>query len=147
MADSTRQDIIDAIDTLMKTIKTTAGYKTNGGNNVFDWLDRDLADSELDAIIYRDRNNQIAQETFDKVTNNLDLEIEVKTKNTTDTAKRVRELIEDVYKAIGTDETFGGLALETIPVSEEMDVRQSDEITGSARLVIRITYQSNKWSY
>lgn len=147
MPDSTRQDIIDAIDTRLKTIKTTAGYKTNAGTNVFDWLDRDLADSELDAIIYRDRNNVMDMADFDSKMNTVVVEIVVKTKSTTTTAAQVRKMIEDVYKAIGTDETWGGLALQTIPRTDEIDVQLSDKITGSGTITIEIQYESTKWAY
>lgn len=147
MADSTRQDIIDAIDTRLKTIKTTAGYKTNAGNNVFDWLDRDLADSELDAIIYRDKSSVMDMSDFDSKISSVIVEIEVKTKSTTTTAAQVRKMIEDVYKAIGTDETWGGLALQTMPKTDDINVQQSDKITGSGTIMIEIQYESTKWSY
>ncbi len=147
MADSTRQDIIDAIDTRMKTITTANGYKTNAGNNVFDWLDRDLADSELDAIIYRDKSSVMDMSDFDSKMSSVIVEIEVKTKSTTTTAAQVREMIEDTYKAIGTDETWGGLALQTMPKSDDIDVQQSDKITGSGTIMIEIQYESAKWSY
>lgn len=147
MADSTRQDIVDAIDTRLKTIKTTAGYKTNAGNNVFDWLDRDLADSELDAIIYRDKSSVMDMSDFDSKMSSVIVEIEVKTKSTTTTAAQVRKMIEDVYKAIGTDETWGGLALQTMPKTDDINVQQSDKITGSGTIMIEIQYESAKWSY
>lgn len=147
MADSIRQSIMTALDTRLKTIKTTAGYKTNAGNNVFDWLDRDLADTELDAIVYRDPANEILQETFNQINNRVRVEIEVKTKSASTTGAQVRKLIEDVYKAIGTDETFGGLAHEAQPVSENIDIQQADKIMGSATVVIDIYYMTTKWTY
>jgi hypothetical protein len=147
MSDSIRQQLISAIDTRLKTITTANGYKTNAGSNVFDWLDRDLADSELDAIIYRDRSNVMDMSDFDSKMNTVVVEIQVKTKSTTTTAAQVREMIEDVYKAIGTDETWGGLALQTMPKSDDIDVQQSDKITGSGTITIEIQYESAKWSY
>lgn len=147
MADSIRQDIAEAIDTRLKTIKTTAGYKTNAGTNVFDWIDRDLADSELDAIIYRDTLNDLEIESFGRSINQIRVEIEGKTKSTTTTAKQCRLLIEDIYKAISTDETWGGLALQTQPVSDEIEVRMQDKIMGTARIVVNIMYESARWAY
>lgn len=147
MADSIRQDIIDALDTRLKAIKVSGGYKTNAGLHVFDWLDRDLADSELDAIVYRDRTSNLQMESFSAVVNMVRLEIEAKTKQASGTARRLREIIEDIYKAIGTDETFGGLAHETLPAGEEIDIQQQDKIMGSAIINIEIAYITQKWSY
>lgn len=144
---SIRQQIITALDTRLRTITIANGYKTNAGAHVFDWLDRDLADTELDAIVYRDPANEISQETFSQVDNRVRVEIEVKTKSASTTAAQVRKLIEDVYKAIGIDETFGGLAHEAQPVSENIDIQQADKIMGSATVVIEIYYVSTKWSY
>jgi hypothetical protein len=147
MADSIRQQIIDAVDTRFKAIKTSAGYKTNIGNHVYDWLDRDLADNELDALIYRDKTNDIESASFSDYDNKLTLEIEVKTKSGGTTAKQVRQMIEDVYRAIGTDETWSGLSINTEPRSDAMDLGQADKIVGSGTIIVEIMYQTTKWQY
>lgn len=147
MSDSIRQQIMSALDTRLKLIKTTGGYKTNAGNNVFDWLDRDLDDSELDAIVYRDPANEIIEETFSQVSNKLRVEIDAKTKSTSTTAAQIRKIIEDIYKALGTDETFGGLAYQTSPASETIEIRQQDKIMASATIAIDIYYIVTKWIY
>jgi hypothetical protein len=147
VTDSIRQQIITALDTRLKTIKKTASYKTDAGNNVFDWLDRDLADSELDAIVYRDKTNEISAEGFDVSGNRVRVEIEAKTKQASGTAARLREIIEDIYKAIGTDESFGGLAIESSPAGESIDIDQVDTIRGNATIAIDISYMSPKWGY
>ncbi len=147
MSDSIRQQIIDKLDTRFKAILVTGGYKTNIGNHVFDWLDRDLADTELDALTYRDKSNDIELESFSKQSNNITVEIEIKTKSGSTTAQQTRLMIKDVYRAIGTDETWSGLAIETQPVSEEMDLDFSDKKIGSAKVVIKILYETTKWQY
>ena len=147
MTDSIRQQIIDAIDARFKTIKTTGGYKTNIGNNVYDWLERDLADTELDALIYRDKSNgknASSQKIFD---NKVRLEIEVKTKSAGATAEQVRMMIEDVYKVIGTDETWGGLAQKTNPSQDNINLEQADKIVGSGTIIVDIEYRTAKWQY
>lgn len=147
MADSIRQQIIDKIDTRFKAIKKTGGYKTDVGLHVFDWLDRDLADSELGALIYRDRTNTknaSSQKIFD---NKVRLEIEVKTKSASTTAKQVRMMIEDVYKAIGTDETWSGLAQKTNSVEDNINVDLADRIVGSGTITVEIEYRTAKWQY
>lgn len=144
---SIRQQIITALDTRLRTITIANGYKTNAGAHVFDWLDRDLADSELDAIVYRDTNNNIISEGFDYYENRMRVEIEAKAKSAATTAAQVRKIIEDIYKAIGTDETFGGLAHYSEPVSDALDIQQADKIAGSATVTIEVVYVAQKWSY
>jgi len=147
MTDSIRQQLIDAIDTRFNAIDTDGGFNSNLGAHVFDWLDRELADSELESLVYRDRTNEIASFTNREYTNKLRLEIVIKTRSADTTPEKLREMIEDVYAAIGTDDTWGGLALDTQPISEEMEVRHEDKITGTAKIVIEIEYQTEKWKY
>ncbi len=147
MTDSIRQQIIGKLDTRLKTIKKTANYKTDAGLHVFDWLDRDLADSELDAIIYRDRTTEINHGLMVSYINKVRVEIEMKTKASTGTAARLRQMLEDVCAAINVDETWGGLAENTEPLENSMDIQQQDKIVGSATLTIEIEYTTNKWSF
>jgi len=147
MSDSIRQQIIDAIDTRFKAIKTTGGYKTNIGNNVFDWLKRDLAITELPALIYKDKSSEIYTDTLELYNNKITLEIELKAEAGSGTAESIREMIEDVYKAIGSDDTWSGLAIDTEPTSEEMEMEHADKIIGTATIIVEIEYQKEKWSY
>jgi hypothetical protein len=147
MTDSIHQQMIGKVDTRLKTILKAGGYKTDAGQHVFDWLDRELADSELDAIIYRDKTKDIKPETLHNYEKRIEIEIEVKTKASTGTAKRLREMLEDVHKAIGTDDRWSNLAIDTQPVSEAMDIQRSDKISGMATLTIYIEYETEKWVY
>lgn len=147
MADSIRQQIITALDTRLKTITKAKGYGTDAGKNVFDWLDRDLADSELDAIVYRDPSNEIADETFNQTTNRLRLEIEARTKAAATTAAQIRKIVQDIYAALGTDEKFGQLAYQTLQVGETIDIQQQDKIMASATITLDVYYITQKWSY
>ena len=148
MADSTRQQIITALDTRLKAIKVSGGYQTNAGLHVFDWLDRDLADAELDAIVYRDRSNgREVISTRGLTRNTMFVEIEVKTKNAAGTASQVRKLLEDVLKAIGTDETFNGLVKTARPGTDNLDIQQAEKIKGSGDFTLSIEYETGKWAF
>lgn len=144
---STRQSIITAIDARLRTITIANGYHTNAGAHVYGWLDRDLADSELDAIIYRDQTNDLTPMATRRYENVLMIEIEAKTKQASGTAKRLREINEDIYKAIGSDETFSGLARSARPVSERIEITQNDKVTGSSTIGISVVYELAKWEY
>lgn len=150
MTDSVRKSLISAIDTRFKSIlidDDNPFYRSNLGLHVFDWEDRELADSELEALIYRDRTNDITAFTMRECLNGLRLEIEIRTRKATGTAAALRDMIQDVYAAIGKDDTWGQLAINSEPLSEEMEVRHDDKITGKAKLIIEIQYQAEKWKY
>jgi hypothetical protein len=147
VTDSIRQQIIEAIDTRFKAILKTGAYKTDIGQHVFDWLSRDLDPAELPALIYKDISNAISVDTLVLYNNKITLEIELKAETAGTTAESLREMIEDVYKAIGTDDTWGDLAIDSEPVSEEMTMEQADKIVGSAKLTIEIEYRTPKWQY
>lgn len=147
MTDSIRQQLIDKIDARFKTITTANGYKTNVGNHVFDWLDRDLNRTELPSIKYKDPINEKSASTTKLWNNELTVELELCAAAGTTAAEGVREIAEDVYKALGTDETWDGLATKTIPVGEVTDVEQLDQKVAMCALTIKITYETTKWQY
>ena len=147
MTDSIRQQIMDKVAARLATIKVSAGYNSDIGNNVFDWLARDLADTELEAVIYKDVSAEIIVETLSLRNNTVRVEIEVRAKSASTTAKTLRQMIEDVYTAIGTDDTWDALAIDTNPVGEEISIGQADKIGGAGLIVLEIEYRTVKWDY
>jgi len=127
MADSKRQQIIDAIATKMAEINTGNGYNTNAGNKVFKWLIRDLDKADLPAIEIR----WTGQETDAGIDlghhrHSLAVEIDVVANGTTAPAI-VESAIADVYTAIGTDTTYGGLAIDTDTEGDSIEVDQGED--------------------
>jgi len=90
----------------LRTITTANHYNTDAGLHVYDWLDRDLASSELDAIIYRDTGCRYTQASLTQYIHILRVEIALKTQQGSDTAKRLRTMLGDVYAALDVDETL-----------------------------------------
>jgi hypothetical protein len=147
VSDSKRQQIIDKVKARMQTITTANGYKTDAGQHVFTWLSRVLADSELDAIDIRDKTCPQEQSSLSLYTNKLRVEFEAKTKAASITDEAAREILDDIYKAIGVDDTWDGLAENTEPIENNMDIQQSDKIAGAATIVVEIEYTTEKWSF
>lgn len=145
MADSKRQQIISALDTRLKTIKTIAGYQTNLGNNVFEWNNKPLAANEMPGLIYRDVSNSRQEGAIGKFRWGLNVEIEIMTSGST-AAADVRKMLADVYKAIGTDVYFSALAVTTEqPESDEMQIVKEDKKIGGALIKLSIIYDAAKW--
>ena len=141
MADSIRQQIINAVDARLKTITTVNGYNHNLGFNVFEWRDTSLSDPELPALIYRD----ISCETvyLEAHRHRLHIEVELVIKDIS--ASAVRKMIADVLKAVGTDVQWSLLAINTHPEGDEMMVKQADKIIGGAIVRFAIEFRTVEW--
>jgi hypothetical protein len=144
--DSIRQQIVDALVTRLEGILVNKGYETDLGLNIFEWRTTDFQESELPGCVVRDPDEETevkGQYHYNK----LNIEIEAKTKNSPvtalTTARESRKVIADITRAIGTDPTFGGLAIMTDPVdNESLDMEQKDRQFGSILMKLNILYRT-----
>lgn len=138
---SKRHTIIGAIKTRMQTIRTTNGYETDAGANVFDSQVTQLPESVLQSIILYDRDGGINAEysTLKNYCRDLIVDIEVDTKGS-DSREKTRSGIDDIWKAVKTDRRWGGLAIQTVLETEDMVLAQGDKLTGGSQTRLRITY-------
>ncbi len=134
---SIRQQIITAIDTRFKTILIAGGYETNLGSNVFAWRSEPLQESELPALIYRDRTEarMLGCGIYDL---SLGVEIELFSSS----AAGVRSLLVDLEKGIFTDETWGGLALTSEIEMNEMEIEQKENIFCASKIIMAVEYRT-----
>lgn len=146
MADSIRQQIMTALDTRMKAILTAGGYETDLGTSVFEWRTENLDDSQLPALVWRDIAAGVSDQADDGAAmgshaHALTVEIEIITSGSTAPAA-VRKMIADVYKAIGVDDTWGGLALATAPREDETEHDQAEKKIAGATIRAVIIYET-----
>lgn len=149
MADTKRQQIITAVDTRLKTIKTTAGYQTNAGNAVYDWLHRQMSATSLLAIVYRDSEESIEAETVGTIgyhRRELNMELEIMVANGSTTMETMRKVLADIETAIGTDTRWSGLAIRTNPGRSRIEVDQESKIVSGGLLTFSIVYQTRAWN-
>lgn len=141
-----RELIMSDLDTRLKAIKTTGGYLTNLGNNVFAWRDNEVKDNEMPAIIYRDR---IAGKRSDgpigktRWTLQVDFILLVQGNPT-----EVRKCIADLLKAVGGGVTarWAGHAQATeLSDGTEMAIERHDKTEGAATVSINIIYDVPLW--
>jgi hypothetical protein len=143
-----RTDIITALETRLKTIKTTAGYQTNVGNTVSVWRGNSFNPSELPAlnIKYAAEPDQIDSEGLSGPKNvwnrSLPVGITAVVKGGTAIAD-VEKIIADVWKAIGTDNSFGGKAMYTNPESDTIIEEQEERLITGAIMLMKIEYRTN----
>lgn len=147
MADSLRQQIINAVDTRLKTIKIANGYETDLGLNVNRWKTIPVSSDKEYELIYRDPIEDVTAENIaiGRHEHTLHMEIEIITKADSISDNQVRKMIADIEKAIKVDETWGVLAQRTIPESNEINVLQSEKIIGGVIFRFAIIFRTNKW--
>ena len=143
MADSIREQVVQAFDTLLQTI-TTPTYETDAGSNVYGWRDTPLEQSQLPALVWRDTAD-VTPETAAVDLHTLTVEVDcVVVKTTTVSAMaQMRKLIADVVKVLGTDLTLGGLAHDIFEVAEEVQVEHDGKKILTATKTFEIHYTTN----
>ena len=147
MANSKRDGIITAIDTRMKTIKTTAGYETGIGTNVNWWLMAPLdPDSDLPAICLKDRD-RIEWSGIGEHLHSLEISAEIYIKPTyTAAAGTMRKAIADMIKCIGVDVTWGGLAQDTLlPPEDNLTIEQQEYCLIAVGFKFVVQFLTNAW--
>lgn len=142
MADSKRQDIIDALDTLLKTIKTTAGYQTNLGSNVKEYDETAMNESESPKCIHRDMGQVSTEEDFDSWIHDLTIMLDIEVVGSIAT---MRQCLADVMKAFGSDKTLGGKAIKIKPPTDQIGAEHKDKFVVGAIMKFVIRYETNSW--
>lgn len=147
--DSKRQLICSAVDARLRTILVSGGYNTDLGENVFEWRATPFEINGLPAMDWRDISevDSNASTGRDGYHNHaLTFQLRVLTAKGKTTANEIREILADIVKAVSVDQTWGGLAIRTDPVSNEMEVEEAERIIGGITVTLTITYQTKKWN-
>ena len=110
MADSLRQQIVDALDALFKTILTTGGYETNIGSGVYWWRGEAVSVPELPALLCRE-TERITPMTGGAEEHDMTLTLEIHS-TSPDDGDTMRRCIADVTTCLGDDRTLGGLVAD-----------------------------------
>jgi hypothetical protein len=141
---NTRASIITALDARFKTILTSGGYNTNLGANVKHWQTENINEEDCPALRYSDSVDDEDFATMNQMEHVLPLEIDLK--YVVADVSEATDGIEDVYAAIGVDETFGGLLVSATPKGNRLDVDASAQtIIVTAKITIDLTYRTTKW--
>jgi hypothetical protein len=151
---SKRQDICDAVKVRLATIKVINGYYSNLGSNVYEWRDTDnspIPVGSLPAVVLKDSDVDIYTEVIGKWNHYLTLGFEIYCTHLTDVASEVRKIIEDVFKAIGTDPKWGGLSdytdFEIIQGQKHLNIKIETNEKNIAKATFRlvILYNTDYW--
>lgn len=143
MASSVRQQIVDALVALLRTVKTINGYETELGSNVTEWRTTEWQESELPGCDVRDTGEETeAKGQYHYNTVHAELEAKVQDASAPGV---VRNVIADINKAIGTvtkTDALGSLVTQISPVeNESIDFEKKDRSFGGVLMKIDISYR------
>lgn len=144
MADSKRQKIVDAFDAQMRKIRTSEGYETDIGKNVF-WWKPALETDALDGMVCRDTTSPInvGESGINQESHNLSIEVSVFVIEDDTEPIRLRKAIADIFKAIGINPQWNGLAEWTQPIFANIGVDQKGQVISGGLVEVAITYTTN----
>lgn len=139
---SIRQQIMDKIESRLGTILVSNGYQTDIGNNVFPWLLTTPA--ILPAVVFRDPTRNVSAHMEAHLsTVSVDVEVFGAAGFTDDD---IRAMIQDVIKAVGTDTTWDGLALDTELVSDSVVIDTQANAVKNGLITFKVAYRGGRFS-
>lgn len=144
-SDTIRQQIMDAVRIRFSNILVANGYKTDIGNNVFEWRDADIEAAKLPAIKYRDSDGSIEAITVGEVENHIKVEVEISTAGSAG-LDELRNAVADMTLAIGVDVTFGGLAQDTSLFNDNYSIEHVENKYYRAALSFDITFTTDRFN-
>jgi hypothetical protein len=106
--------------------------------NIYPWKQTPLAQADLPALIYRDRTASVEDSVSGYFMKRLELEVEI---HGTSIAQ-IRECLAELEDQIYEDETWGGLAIKTDFITDEMVMEQKENIVVATRISIVILYRT-----
>ncbi len=144
-----KEQIVQAVKTRLETITTANGYHTNLGSNIYEWKQNPHNETDVLAAVIRDTDceevNILDQSSSGIHTKILSMEIEIIAASSTVPAV-LRQAEADVNKAIGTDTTFGGLAIDTTPVNSiPLYPNQNEKRIAGLQRTVEIHFRTVAW--
>lgn len=139
-----REQIVDAIADRFRQITTASGYNTDVGNSVYVWHHSPFSVDELPALNLRDESSDIEALTNSTERVRLTIRVDIVVSNS-NPIPTIRAILQDIRKAVAVDETWGGLALYTVMVGDEIDSVSAEDIIASAFAKFYVFYDVPRW--
>lgn len=154
---STRQQIIDALETQLKTIVAGVSvtdsnggahtYQTDIGLFVQQWRRENLGEGEEWYISLRDLRSQNESGEGSEVgrkLHRLTVSVDLVARDGT-APKLIREAMNDVCACIGVNPRLGGLARFISIEEENLEVEQTADLLAGTSIVLSIEYKTPLW--
>lgn len=150
------QQLVDAAKARMALIKKADGYFTDAGNHVDEHREAALLPGAIGAG-FEHLNVRDLPETYDSEGTagplgcwNRELTIGITATATSgktdDAMTHLGKLVADVIKAVGVDDTWGGIALLTAVDPGKPEGEQDEKKVASQTVLLKIQYRTAPWS-
>ncbi len=148
-----RLDILKAMKARFITISKAGGYNYNVSKcGLFDVLPTPKSTNLFISVI--DRGQTLLEQSYGAgAPEDMELDVDVvcrmritKTTQETDYTAAASRIVEDIRRAVGSDDTWGGLALKTDFVQDIPEVQAGQEIIGQVTVALKVQFRVNSWS-
>ena len=130
MADSKREQIIQALIAQLATISIANGYETELGNRIARGKRQAPKKDELPAIVIREgkaTTDATVNAGFDATTLRVELAARDRFDESIENSYgRANKMLADMVKALGNDPTLGGLTIDTTVVEDNIGVEDKE---------------------
>ena len=140
---SKRQTILTALDTALGLIRTSQGYNTNAGLNVFEW-EVNPGNENLPAIVWRDGSSRVEHDNVPSRIQRhfLTVDIEFVASGST-SPETAREILADIAACIYANTKWGGLARWTHLDQHSLSVDHDERKITGGQVVCVIEYDTD----
>lgn len=145
MATTIRQLIMTNLKSRLQGITVAGGYETGVGARVYEWREYAIEESEMPAIVIRDREMSYPEPGYNVHDNVLTVTISTYAGGTT-TTEDLRKVRGDIINCISKDLTFGGYAYDVEPGGEVMTQIHEETRSGDDDYTIMIKYHTPAWN-
>lgn len=141
---TTRDQIIDAVEARLALIKAASGYRTDLGYKVRTWQATPPRWEDLPVLQASDPEETLGQPAYGKHRHELTVRVEAILPGGT-AAAVLRDAGADVLQAVGTDPTWGGLAVQTSGARVTIDPGAEDQVSAGVTVELSIHYETDIW--
>jgi len=146
MPDPIREQVVQALETLLGTITKANGYLTNVGSKIYRGTDRPLEENELPgAVMVEGQESSDPEVSVGKNHQYLNISVEARTIYTDkqNHQQEAGKMLADIIKAVGTDPTLGGLAIDISNQGNIVDRPEAEAQIAAVDISLLVHYRTN----
>lgn len=144
-----RQTLVDRILARFALITIAGGYLTDVGAKVKEWQTTPLDESELTTLLVRDPVALVQADengpNSSKRTWSTQIIVDAVLPESGQNATQARKTISDINKAVGVDQTWGGLARRSEQVSEKLMLDQPGGRVAGVQVIFNVITSRRPW--
>ena len=146
-----RQQIVDKVKERFALIRVANGYQTDIGLKQTEWNPGPKgADPEADELPGHDIRDEVERTVIQNKNSGvyerqLEVTVIAEVREEGPGATLARRALEDMIKAVGVDQTWGGLARRTVPIEDDINVDELGQQIGAARIKFTVEYSRRPW--